>query len=121
MLVSWQLLQKFVQPSKAVSDKELMETLTMSVVEVENVLNQAAKLDKIVVGQVTEVYAHPGADKLKMAKVDIGRETVSIVCGGVTCYSHSVLSVNSVAAKNLEAYTIYRGNPAQAVKERIIE
>ncbi len=83
MLVSWQLLQKFVQPSKAVSDKELMETLTMSVVEVENVLNQAAKLDKIVVGQVTEVYAHPGADKLKMAKVDIGRETVSIVCGGV--------------------------------------
>lgn len=45
----------------------------------------------------------------------------SIVCGGVICHSHSVLSVNSVAAKHLDAYTIYRGNPAQAVKERIIE
>jgi putative colanic acid biosynthesis acetyltransferase WcaF len=45
----------------------------------------------------------------------------SIVCPNVVCKSHSVLSVNSVAAKNLEEYTIYRGNPAEPVKERIIE
>lgn len=45
----------------------------------------------------------------------------SIVCGGVICHSHSVLSVNSVATKDLDPYTIYRGNPAQAIKERIIE
>lgn len=45
----------------------------------------------------------------------------SIVCGGVVCHSHSVLSVNSVATRDLDPYTIYRGNPAQAIKERIIE
>lgn len=45
----------------------------------------------------------------------------SIVCGNVICKSHSVLSVNGVAAKNLEPYTIYRGNPAEPVKERNIE
>ncbi|MCC6817675.1 MAG: colanic acid biosynthesis acetyltransferase WcaF [Bacteroidia bacterium] len=45
----------------------------------------------------------------------------SIVCGNVVCHSHSVLSVNSVAAKDLDAYYIYKGNPAQALKERIIE
>jgi putative colanic acid biosynthesis acetyltransferase WcaF len=45
----------------------------------------------------------------------------SIVCGGVICHSHSVLSVNSVAARNLDAYTIYKGNPAIPIKERIIE
>jgi len=45
----------------------------------------------------------------------------SIVCGGVICHSHSVLSVNSVAARNLDAYTIYKGNPAAPIKERIIE
>ncbi|MFZ5391266.1 MAG: phenylalanine--tRNA ligase subunit beta, partial [Patescibacteria group bacterium] len=83
MLVSWQLLQKFVQPIKPLSDKELMETLTMSVVEVEGVVNQSQRLQNVVVGQVTEVYDHPQADKLKMAKVDIGKESVTIVCGGV--------------------------------------
>jgi len=83
MLVSWQLLQKFVQPPKAVSDKELMETLTMSTVEVENIINQAQRLDKVVVGLVVEVTAHPQADKLKLAKVDIGQRTLNIVCGGV--------------------------------------
>ena len=45
----------------------------------------------------------------------------SIVCPGLTCYSHSLLTAGSVATKDLEAYTIYQGNPAIKVKERIIE
>ena len=44
----------------------------------------------------------------------------SVVCGGVTCYSHSVLSVNSVATKSLDAYGIYQGNPAQLIRQREI-
>lgn len=35
--------------------------------------------------------------------------------------SHSILSVGSVATKDLEAYGIYQGNPALKVKERKIE
>jgi acetyltransferase-like isoleucine patch superfamily enzyme len=31
------------------------------------------------------------------------------------------LGVLSVAARDLQPYTIYRGNPAEPVKERIIE
>lgn len=42
----------------------------------------------------------------------------STVCPGVTCHSHAVLAVNSVATKHLDAYTIYQGNPAVAVRER---
>ncbi len=42
------------------------------------------------------------------------------VCPGVTCFSHSVLSVGSVATKNLDAFSIYQGNPAQKIKERVI-
>lgn len=45
----------------------------------------------------------------------------SIVCPGVTCFSHSVLAVGSVATSNLEAYKIYQGNPASIVRERIIQ
>jgi len=44
----------------------------------------------------------------------------SVVCGGVTCYSHSVLTVASVATNSLEAYSIYQGNPCQKIKVREI-
>jgi putative colanic acid biosynthesis acetyltransferase WcaF len=42
----------------------------------------------------------------------------AVVCPGVTCRSHSVLVVGSVASSTLEAYGVYRGNPAGLVKER---
>ena len=45
----------------------------------------------------------------------------SIVGPNVVCHSHSVLGVSSVASKDLEAYSIYRGNPALLIKERNIE
>lgn len=45
----------------------------------------------------------------------------SIVAPGIRVGSHAVLSINSVASKNLEPYKIYRGNPAQITKERIFE
>ncbi|MBL4624846.1 MAG: colanic acid biosynthesis acetyltransferase WcaF, partial [Flavobacteriales bacterium] len=42
----------------------------------------------------------------------------SIVTQGVICKSHSILSVNSVANGNLEAYSIYKGNPAEKIRDR---
>jgi len=44
----------------------------------------------------------------------------AIVCPGIKCNSHSVLTVNSVATRNLDAFGIYQGNPAIKVKNRII-
>jgi putative colanic acid biosynthesis acetyltransferase WcaF len=44
----------------------------------------------------------------------------STVCPGVICRSHALLTVGSIATHNLEAYTIYQGNPAQPVKKRVI-
>jgi putative colanic acid biosynthesis acetyltransferase WcaF len=45
----------------------------------------------------------------------------AIVCPGVTCKTHAVLSVGSVLSSDMEAYGIYRGNPAVKVSDRIIE
>ena len=44
----------------------------------------------------------------------------SIVGPGVTVGSHALLSLGSVASNNLEAYSIYRGNPATKIKTRTI-
>lgn len=44
----------------------------------------------------------------------------AMVTDGVTCGSHSVLTAGSVTSKNLEHYFIYRGNPAEKIRERVI-
>lgn len=44
----------------------------------------------------------------------------AVVGGGVTCKSHSILGINSVAETDLSAYIIYKGNPAVPVIERKI-
>ena len=42
----------------------------------------------------------------------------STVCPGVTCRSHSILTVNSVATKDLAAWSINAGNPAKYMRSR---
>jgi putative colanic acid biosynthesis acetyltransferase WcaF len=45
----------------------------------------------------------------------------AMVMPGVTAASHAVLTGGSVATKNLAAYTIYQGNPAVNIRQRVIE
>jgi putative colanic acid biosynthesis acetyltransferase WcaF len=44
----------------------------------------------------------------------------AVVLGGVVCKSHSILGANTVAEKDLEPYTIYKGNPSIPVIKRNI-
>ena len=44
----------------------------------------------------------------------------STVCPGVTMHSHSVLAVGSIVSKDLVPFSIYRGNPAVKIAERVI-
>lgn len=49
----------------------------------------------------------------------IGAKTV--VCPGVTVHSHAILTVGSIATKEMEEYGIYQGNPAQLMRKRNIK
>lgn len=44
----------------------------------------------------------------------------SVVGKGVTCKTHSILGMNSVAERDMDAEVIYKGNPAMAVMKRHI-
>ena len=44
-----------------------------------------------------------------------------VVCPGVTLNAHAVITAGGVISKDAEAYTIYKGNPAQAIRERKID
>lgn len=52
----------------------------MHITEVESVSPNAA-FSKVVVGEILEIRDHPNADKLHLTKVDIGTETLDVVCG----------------------------------------
>ena len=44
----------------------------------------------------------------------------SIILPGVIAESHAILSAGSVISKNLESFTVYKGNPAEKVGSRTI-
>jgi putative colanic acid biosynthesis acetyltransferase WcaF len=45
----------------------------------------------------------------------------AIVNQGIIAASHAVLTSGSVATRNLDPYTIYQGNPALKVRQRVID
>jgi putative colanic acid biosynthesis acetyltransferase WcaF len=44
----------------------------------------------------------------------------AVVCPGVRCYSHSILTVNSVTTHDLDAFMVYQGNPALPKRKRVL-
>ena len=81
MYLSFNWLKDFVKIPKNFSSEELAELLTMHTVEVEGWQAQSKLFDKVVVGKVLTVSPHPNADRLRLTKVDIKKETLDIVCG----------------------------------------
>lgn len=63
------------------SPEELADRLTFSGLEVEAINTVGSEYKGVVVGEVREVGAHPGADRLKLCRVYDGSEEKSVVCG----------------------------------------
>jgi phenylalanyl-tRNA synthetase beta subunit len=63
------------------SAERIADKLTMIGLEVESV-EGGVSFDKVVIGEVLEVKPHPNADKLHIAKVNVGiKDPLEIVCG----------------------------------------
>lgn len=60
----------------------------------------------IVVGKIIEVSQHPQADRLRLAKVDIGSEILNIVCGAPNIESGQLVPVATVGAQLPDSLTI---------------
>ena len=62
--------------------EDLAHRLTMAGLEVGEVEHIGGwDRERVLVGLVTAVEAHPGADRLRLAAVDLGGETWTVVCG----------------------------------------
>ena len=83
MNISMKFISRFVDLPSDLTYDQIAYDLTMRTVEVEEVIDTAAKFHDIVVGEIKEVKAHPNADALKVCIVDVGEDDLKqIVCGG---------------------------------------
>ncbi|HHY90121.1 MAG TPA: phenylalanine--tRNA ligase subunit beta [Clostridiales bacterium] len=80
MLVPLKWLKTYVDIDGMKID-ELYEKFILSGSNIEEIKELGKELDKVVVGKITEVRKHPNADKLLIAKVDVGNEVLQIVTG----------------------------------------
>lgn len=79
MVVSSYFLSYFLD-IESIGIARLCETLNDIGIEVEQ-LHRLQISKRVVVGKVLEKSPHPNADKLNVCQVDIGSETLQIVCG----------------------------------------
>lgn len=75
--LSW--LQTYVDVT--IPSEELAARLTMAGLETTNATPLGRNWENVLVGQVVSVDPHPNADRLRLATVDIGNESISVVCG----------------------------------------
>jgi len=79
MKISFKWLKNYVDID--ISAEQLAKHLADIGLDIETLENQAEKYKNFVIGKVLEVRKHPNADKLSLCKVDVGGETVEVVCG----------------------------------------
>ena len=72
---------KEILPELDASVEDIEQKLTDVGIEVEEVVHQAAGLDKVVVAEVRELKQHPNADRLRLATIFDGESQHEVVCG----------------------------------------
>ncbi|MFA6521087.1 MAG: phenylalanine--tRNA ligase subunit beta [Candidatus Gracilibacteria bacterium] len=84
MKISLNWIKDYVDIPAKYSAKELAELLTLRTCEVEGFEDQARGLSGVVIGEMLEFHKHPNAEKLNVAKMDIGRsEPLNLVFGSM--------------------------------------
>jgi phenylalanyl-tRNA synthetase beta chain len=82
MKVSFRKIKEFLPTTVSAVDAAAVLTATGLEIEgVETVEDVPGGMQGLVVGKITECSQHPNADRLRCCKVDVGTETLDIVCG----------------------------------------
>lgn len=80
MKISLNWIQNFINLD-GISTDQIVAKLTMSGLEVEEIIDQRRMYENFIVGEVIEKTKHPNADKLSLCKVNTGSLNLDVVCG----------------------------------------
>ncbi len=104
MIITRSWIQEYIDISK-ISTEDICKTLNSIGLEVDSV-EEKRIVPKVVIGKVLEKEKHPDADKLNICQVDIGNETVQIVCGAKNVDAGQYVPVAVVGCKLNEDFKI---------------
>ncbi|AFH49150.1 Phenylalanyl-tRNA synthetase subunit beta [Ignavibacterium album JCM 16511] len=80
MKISLNWLKEYIDLSNLSTD-EIVDKLTMSGLEVEDVIDENQLYKNFIVAEVKSVAKHPNADKLSVCEVYDGKENLQVICG----------------------------------------
>ncbi len=75
---SW--LEEFLD-LKGIDNQKLADLFTLSGSEVKSITTTGGDFEGVVVAEIQELRPHPNADKLQLATITTGSETLEVVCG----------------------------------------
>ncbi len=97
MIISLNWLKEYIDLDD-ISVEEIVDKLTISGSEVDEVIDRQSEFKNIVVGKVEEVKKHPDADKLSICKVFDGENILNIVCGASNVEAGQTVALAKVGA-----------------------
>lgn len=80
MKISLNWLKQYIDLND-LTTKDIVDKLTMSGLEVEDVVDENELYKNFIVAEVKSVSKHPNADKLSVCEVFDGKETLQVICG----------------------------------------
>ena len=83
---------------------ELAHRLTMAGIEATYAPGPSAGWDNVLVGKVVKVEPHPNADRLRLARVDLGDETPTVVCGAPNVAEGQRIAFARVGARLIDPH-----------------
>ena len=95
--ISW--LKEYVDIDH--SEKRLEDVLTLSGLEVEKIEKSPLRFSGIIAARVLKTEPHPDAEKLCVATVNDGTQTMQIVCGAPNCKAGLLTAFAPIGAKLL--------------------
>lgn len=98
MKISLEWLNEFVDISDLSVD-EIINKLTMSGLEVEEIEKVGAKFTNIKTAKIVKIANHPNADKLHLVDVDLGDTVKTVVCGAQNIAEGQIIPYASVGSK----------------------
>ncbi len=97
MKVTIDWLKKYVDFSQ--SPDELAHSITMLGLEVDAVRQVSYDFEKVVVGKIIAIEKHKQSDNLSICAVDVGKETLNLICGAPNVKAGIKVPVALVGAK----------------------
>ncbi len=88
-----------------ISNEELADRLTLAGLEVSAIEVVGGSWEKIVVGKILEINPHPNADRLRLATVDMGKGSQTVVCGAPNLVIGDKIAFAFAGARLIDGHT----------------